>query len=101
MPAPSLVGHSRGRVELHACHLGHELHAGNGRTEVEDEGKEDICLHFFTRIRLQVGLKRRRGYIMTYLKQQRNYNGTDVVSRIVMVCFKIMTIIMARIQLTL
>jgi hypothetical protein len=82
-------------------HPGHELHAGNRRMEVEDEGKEDISPHFFTRIRLQVGLRRRRGYIMAYLKQQRNYNGTDVVSRIVMVCFKIVTIIMVQIQLTL
>jgi hypothetical protein len=50
---------------------------------------------------LTVGPRRRRAYIVAYLKQPWNYNGTGVVRRIVMARFKNMTIIMAHIQLTL
>ena len=52
-------------------------------------------------VRLTVGPRRCRPYIVACLKQPRNYNGTGVVRRIVMARFKNMTIIMAQIQLTL
>lgn len=51
---------------------------------------------------MKVGLKTPQTYIMAYFNFCKNYNGTDTVSRIViMVCFKNSGILMARIQLTL
>jgi hypothetical protein len=44
---------------------------------------------------------RLQAYIMAYLKLHQNYNGTGVVSRIVMTYFKNTKVIMARFQLTL
>jgi hypothetical protein len=63
----------------------------------ERKVKGQSCLYENTPsiLRLQVGLIRRRAYIMAYLQQQRNCNGSGIVSRIIMVFFKIVTFIMA------
>jgi hypothetical protein len=48
--------------------------------EVEDEGKNDISLSFFSPTRMQVDPIRCFVYIMTSFKQMENCNGTDAVS---------------------
>jgi hypothetical protein len=53
---------------------------GRRKTEVEDEGKNDISLSFSSPIRLQVGQIRCFAYIMTFFKQVENCSGTDAVS---------------------
>jgi hypothetical protein len=46
-------------------------------------------------IHLKMGQSPLQTYIMAYLKQQRNCNGTGIVSRIVITSFKIVKIVMA------
>ena len=85
---------------------------GNGDDEwSEDAGVDDLILSGegkrvhtkirLTPIRLKVAPRRCLVYIVACLKQARNYNGTGIVCRIVMVRFKNGRIIMAQIQLTL
>ena len=54
-----------------------------------------------TPIRLQRAPTRCHAYVMAYSKQWVNFNGTGIVSREVMACFKYNRVIMAKIQLTL
>ena len=48
-------------------------------------------------IHLHVGPKTLQAYIMAYFSFGKNYNSSDIVSRIVMVRFKTSKIIMAQI----
>ena len=77
----------------------------NGREDkvsaVLSFGGEGISVHTNIRgppVRLQVGHGRRRAYKMACFKQVENYNGTSIVSRIVMPSFKNVKIIIAHIS---
>jgi hypothetical protein len=65
--------------------------------EMEWEGQSCLYEYMPPLIRLQVGHRRLQAYIMAFFKQVQNYNGTGIVSWIVMAFFENMEIIMAQI----